>query len=741
MFSRISYKRGFRAAFPLQEQRVVVLWRSIFSGSDSQEESGHQSNNTTTAQNTSETDDAKRLEMDFFGEPVTFLGAQKDDKISNAMAAMDGFLLAAVSKGRTCVGGGMEFGLDVKSAHSVALSWSEAAKFATFWNHPKGDDTIPEYRRAAPMLAAVTVSPLLANTSASYTMHLDSLLAQTTPIAKGMPVVQMMGMAEAAIAYKEHPDLDSREHMHLQTLQLLMEDKHSLALLHVLRILRICPGDALALSLAMDLAQTLGDKEAAMQAAGSVVAYWTERKGGFIKPSIPGHSMAMSLVALGFAVGGKNNEAELFAEVAMNQGSNVCGALATWAQAHVFDAGGRVAEGISAMSNFDGKSNYEGAGFLYFDCLLGGYGARFSLDREERGRGKSAALRLYGTHFERVLEQSGFSIRQPFMQPTFKAPLGWTTPIMLTDKDKDEEEESSSWSIRRFFGITKEQKEMKEHYDLVVQQENQGLSTRLENWSPTCEDVLTWLPPTPRFLADATLLLFRMTLNGTVSSKNARWDELRNAWESYVDVHRKYHATKPLSADPLVLLSASIIMPPSETGADKIGTGALARGLHKMGELLELGHAEDPEATKAVREVVAENDPNFWLPVESDGTNEWQKVVRDLLSAIEGVDPDHIEESYVGVDVSSLRYRGWTFDARPILEHAIVYSACKSGDIDSLSVARSICSAGVTLRPVSPEEWWRYSIVLGLLGDVVASEDAWNMSINVGAGQGARKMD
>jgi hypothetical protein len=45
-----------------------------------------------------------QLQMDFFGEPVTFLGLSKADKTTNAMAATDGFLLATVSG--SCTGGG-----------------------------------------------------------------------------------------------------------------------------------------------------------------------------------------------------------------------------------------------------------------------------------------------------------------------------------------------------------------------------------------------------------------------------------------------------------------------------------------------------------------------------------------------------------------------------------------------------------------------------------------------------------
>ena len=47
-----------------------------------------------------------------------------------------------------------------------------------------------------------------------------------------------------------------------------------------------------------------------------------------------------------------------------------------------------MSEGISAMANFDGIVNYEGAGWMFFDCRLAGYGARFSLDREDGDGGR-----------------------------------------------------------------------------------------------------------------------------------------------------------------------------------------------------------------------------------------------------------------------------------------------------------------------------------------------------------------
>lgn len=85
------------------------------------------------------------------------------------------------------------------------------------------------------------------------------------------------------------------------------------------------------------------------------------------------------------------------------------------------------------------------------------------------------------------------------------------------------------------------------------------------------------------------------------------------------------------------------------------------------------------------------------------------------------------------------RFSGsWYFDAHPFLDHALVFVAFKCDYNESVSLARSVCSQGITLRPNSPEEWWRCSIVLGLLGDDVTSEDALAASLSFGCGQGVR---
>jgi hypothetical protein len=673
-----------------------------------------------------------QVQFDFFGEPVTFSGLTQSNTATSikAMAAVDSFQLAVVTKGLTCYGGGEEAGLETQSIHAVAMSWTEALRFTTVWNQANT-------KQSAPMLAVISVAPVLAQAGTAYVKHLDTLLKNTKPVAPGFPIVQMYDTAQRAASAMNAIHLNDRERLHLRALAYLLKDEHATALAVLLRLLRTCPGDVLALSLAMDIAHTIGDKKAASRASGSVAAYWHERRGGLIRPSLPGHSIAESLIALGFAVNGRHEEAELMATQAMKRGRKVCGGLATWVQAYVFDAGGRTAEGISALANGDGIANYEGCGLLFFESHLGGYGARFALDREERGRGKSQALRLYEANFERVLHYSGFGEGRPWKTPQQKAPLGWIKQTPIGSGDDSASKDKGSFLQNLFSATNKNANE--EEYEIILKGENSP-SRKVEGWEPTCEDVLTWIPPTPKLLSDATLLLWRFTLNGTMSAKNGRWENMRNAWIALIDIERKHRDSPPLQFCPIASLASSMLVDPADTGAEYVGNGRLARGLYKMGTLLKLGRTTDgPVESTAIREPIAERDPEFWLPVNSELQKEWKDVVDSLTSALDGyIYPSDEEDSLANVMDTNNRLEAWDFEARPILEHAIVYASCKAGDIESLSVARSICSQGVTLRASSPEEWWRYSIVLGLLGDEIASEDALYTSINVGGGQGSR---
>ena len=129
--------------------------------------------------------------------------------------------------------------------------------------------------------------------------------------------------------------------------------------------------------------------------------------------------------------------------------------------------------------------------------------------------------------------------------------------------------------------------------------------------------------------------------------------------------------------------------------------------------------------------MIAEREPDFWLPAEEGLRKEWKEIVDHLASGLDGINSD-------GTVSRSLRFEHWDFQSRPVVEHAICYAACRAGDTESLAFARCISSHGVTLRKNSPEEWWRYSIILGLLGDQVASENALAVAVNVGSGQGQR---
>lgn len=491
------------------------------------------------------------------------------------------------------------------------------------------------------------------------------------------------------------------------------------------------------------------------RAAGSVAAYWNERRGGIIRPSIPGYNTASSLIAVGLAVGGRRAEAEQMAAYALDKGEKLAGGIATWALAHIFDAEGRTAEGISACANSDGQRHFEACGLIFFDSILSGYGVRFALDREERGRGRSAALRLYDNNYERVLDCTGFAQGVAWDQPSLKAPVGWK-------KSKFEKDTKAKAFMADLFGKQDKRSEDTNDHTTgdgeVVVKEQSLPSLKKENWVPSAEDVLTWLPPTPQLLSDATLLLLRLTLNGTISSRNYRWENLRNAWAATIDIQRKYggeHQT--FEFFPLVCVAASLMGSPKQAGTLSGAGGRLASGLNKMGELLNLGDVataaqeddgddSDEEegsylSTVLFKDIVADKEPDFWLPVQEESKKEeWRTCLKLLSSAIDGVwDPSGENDTDLMLVELSTGFQGWEFDVRPFLEHAVVYAACKCGDDESLSIARSICSRGVTLRPNSPEEWWRYSIVLGLLGDEVASEDALSASLAFGGGQGARR--
>lgn len=406
---------------------------------------------------------------------------------------------------------------------------------------------------------------------------------------------------------------------------------------------------------------------------------------------MPGYSLVLSWIALGFAAGGRFVEAERLADRAIYQDAKSCGAVATWALAHVFDSEGRTAEGISKLSG-DGVKYYETSGLLFFDGRLASYGARFLLDREGLGEGRSP-LRMYDTAFERVLRYSGYSHGRPWTSPQRRVPRARTEQLM----------ESIGQEAKSFFGQLFGGKDSE-----PVQESKQGGNEPPADSRPTVEDVLAWMPPTPQLLADATFLLLRLTLNGSILPSDHRWTELTAAWmtvlESLLDQEVAYDGEEPNSAVliPLGVVAASLMCPPIALPATEGRVAQLAEAFSLFGELLRSQSADD---------VVHSTD---------ETRTKWAKVTKKLSEAVAVTD----------------EFNGWDMELRPVIDQVICYAACQSGDPESLYIARSYNSLGVSLRPNCPEEWSRYGTVLEALGDDFAAEDARAASVSLGAGEG-----
>lgn len=208
----------------------------------------------------SELPEGAQIHLDFFGEPVTFFGVSGKDKILNAVASLDGFVIGAASKGKSFHGGGEEEGLGVQAAHSAALAWSELLRHASIWNTtPAGSE------KSAPMLTYVAVAPMLAQTGVGYMKYVDHLLGQVDSGVEGLPPIQMFPLAEKAASMKDHEHLNPREKAHLRALDCMLRNDHKRAMTILLRHLQSCPGDGFALSIVMDLAHTVGDTAAALR--------------------------------------------------------------------------------------------------------------------------------------------------------------------------------------------------------------------------------------------------------------------------------------------------------------------------------------------------------------------------------------------------------------------------------------------------------------------------------------------
>ena len=194
------------------------------------------------------------IRADFWGEPVTFLSstAAGDGSMETAVAAMDDFYIAVISKGCSCSGGGDDEGMPTMAAHSAGIVWAECLQQAAAWHE------------CAPMLAVIAVGPLLAQTHLGYLSTSDSLLAHAESGIHA-PVISLLDMAKTAAAMKDDTRLTPREQSHLKALYHLLRHERREALYVYLGLLQQAPGDALALCLAVELANAIGDRKSALR--------------------------------------------------------------------------------------------------------------------------------------------------------------------------------------------------------------------------------------------------------------------------------------------------------------------------------------------------------------------------------------------------------------------------------------------------------------------------------------------
>jgi len=249
--------------------------------------------------------------------------------------------------------------------------------------------------------------------------------------------------------------------------------------------------------------------------------------------------------------------------------------------------------------------------------------------------------------------------------------------------------------------------------------------------TPEIADVLTWMPPTPQLLTDATLLLLRITIHGSdnvaniIHANDARWNSLRNAWFTLL---KEYKENETQELSPMTLLAASLACHDDDSLFPEQQRTKAMEGAALFGILLGLGENEGMPLLNDDDDNNNEGDLNYDAITQGQ-RDSWKKVVLYLLNE-EDTSEDRNDNLPGGV------VDCWDVDARPLLEVAVCYAARRSKDLQALASARAICSKGLALRSTSPEEWYRYSTILSELGDDQAAERAFGASISLGAGEG-----
>ena len=225
--------------------------------------------------------------------------------VINALSSFDGMSMCIISRGSANLHEGNDGdGPEAKAMHSSALAWGELLEYSWEWNsngkqnnnnnnnnnnhHGYGTMNI-----AAPMLAVAAVAPVVAQGGRQYLHRIDKWLTKTgmpqmdqsppslwdmachavsyrdvflsTKEQHGTPPSSSSTAAVAATTSSSVPLLTSRERWHLHALYQLLQNNHQQAMGAYCRLLELYPGDLLGLSLALDVAHTLGDSEAALR--------------------------------------------------------------------------------------------------------------------------------------------------------------------------------------------------------------------------------------------------------------------------------------------------------------------------------------------------------------------------------------------------------------------------------------------------------------------------------------------
>ena len=651
--------------------------------------------------------------MDFFEEPISFLAEESTKKNSptESLLVFDTHLIQLLSKGQASNDGGDQFGIPAKAAHSSAITWADLIRHLSFWC---SKDSSGNLVCDAPMLAVAAFAPLLVQGGKAYLINLDE------NYAKGNPSFQTM--IQAAIDGKNDNRLTQRECLHLWALNYLFQNEHAKALAVLGQLLESCPGDALALSLALDTADVLGDKKTAFRCATNVASYWNERgrRSPTGQTSIAGHSVGSSLIARGLAIGGRLREAEQMADKSLSRDSSGSSGLAAAALAHVYHGEGRASEGASIFTGH-GIEYYDTCGYIFFDSKLGGAGAGFIVDRDG-ARSDRVAVRLYDEHFARILEYSGYdgSSQGPVVRriPQSKKQL-------LLDSASAT---ATSFFGNMFGGGSKKEAEVGDQDE----EENAFEDAVIKESEPrTLEDVLTWLPPTSNILVDATFLLFRLTISGALDASDSRWKALHAAWKAVLELESTHvvilkHDPGLFPHAPLARVALSLVLGVCDerSGRTKQTSPKLEEAAHKIGVLMNL---------KGTSISQSEVSP------EADKV-EWTKVVRLLNEARTGWAGDANDTKTLFQPSVQLvnDVEGYELHLGEFIDHAICYAAIKSEDYISLCVARSICSASVLLEPNCPANWHRYGTILEKLGDEENASDAFHASQSMGSGEGGQ---